>query len=60
MNLTNLTFSQEPAVYIAVGTALLNLAIGFGLPITPDQKILIGTLLTAAAGVLIRSQVKPV
>jgi putative Mn2+ efflux pump MntP len=55
----HLAFSDEPAVYVALATALLALAVGFGLPITPEQKTLIIAVLPLIAGVVIRSQVTP-
>ena len=56
----DLSFSSEPAVWIAVIDAVLILAVSFGLPLTGEQKGLIDALLTAVAGVAIRSQVVPV
>jgi hypothetical protein len=55
----NLSFSQEPALWVAIADALVILAITFGVPITPEQKGAIDALLTCVAGVLIRSQVTP-
>lgn len=56
----NLSFSSEPSLYIAAFAALVDLAIGFGLPVTPDQRTLIIGAVTVIAGILIRSQVTPV
>lgn len=61
-------FETEPAVAlgacIAVLDALLVLAVSFGAPISPDQKLQIDAVLAALApliaGVIIRSQVTPV
>jgi len=60
MTLADFAFNQEPAVWVALITALLALAVGFGLPITPEQKTLIIAVLPLIAGVIIRSQVTPV
>lgn len=54
-----MTFSKEPAVYIALADALLVLAISFGLPLTADQKTLIIAALVAASGILTRTFVTP-
>ncbi len=60
----NLSFSQEPAIYIALANAVLLVLVNFGIPITGDQKVAIDTLLGAVlavlAGIVIRSQVTPV
>ena len=55
----NLSFSREPAVYIAVVNALLVLGVTFGLPLTSEQKGAIDAVLAAVAGVIIRTQVTP-
>lgn len=39
--------------------AALNLLAGFGLPISDEQKALVVAFLTATAGVVIRTQVRP-
>lgn len=54
-----MTFSREPALYIALVDTLLVLAVTFGLPLTPEQKGAIDAVLAALAGLLIRSQVSP-
>ena len=59
MNL-DLSFSREPALWIALINAVLILAVTFGLPLAPEQKGAIDAVLAAVAGVLIRSQVTPV
>lgn len=62
--LGNLSFSQEPALWISLVNAVLLVLVNFGIQITGDQKIaidtLLGAILAVLAGVTIRSQVTPV
>lgn len=64
ITLSDLTFSQEPALWIALANAVLLVLVNFGIPLTGDQKTAIDTLIGAAlaivAGISIRSQVTPV
>lgn len=61
-------FSREPAVYIAGVGALVEAAlvvgIAFGLPVTPDQKLVVTgfvtVLVTVLTGFVTRTQVQPV
>ena len=55
----NIGFNREPAMWIALGDAVVILAITLGAPITNEQKAAADAVLTAIAGVLIRSQVSP-
>jgi hypothetical protein len=57
--LKQFAFSREPTIYIAIGNAILILAISFGLPISVDQKASISAVLVVVAGLLVRSQVTP-
>lgn len=49
----------EPALCVGFGTAVLDLAVLFGLPITTEQRAGIVAVLTAAAAFVTRSQVSP-
>lgn len=53
-------FSDEPAAYVAVISALIAVAVGFGLPISAEQGGLIMAFINVLAGLFIRSQVTPV
>lgn len=55
-----LRFSDEPAAWIAVISAGISVAIGFGLPWTGEQVSLVNALITLMAGLFVRSQVTPV
>lgn len=52
-------FSREPVVYIAIVDAAIFAAIGFGVPISGEQKSLIDALLLAISAAFMRSQVSP-
>ena len=52
-------WGREPALIIAVVTALLSLCIGFGLGITVEQAALITAAVAAVLGVVTRSRVSP-
>jgi len=60
----DISFSAEPAIWVALANAALLVAVSFGLPVTNDQKVavdtLLGALLAVGAGVVIRSRVTPV
>lgn len=51
--------STEPAVIIGFINAAIALAVGFGLPVSPEQVGLISAFVAAALGFWTRSQVKP-
>lgn len=50
-------FSREPAVIIGLVNALIALAVGFGLSVTPAQVGLINAAVTAILSLVTRSQV---
>ena len=51
--------SREPALIIGAVNALLALAVGFGLTLTPQQVGLINAAVGAILAVITRSQVSP-
>lgn len=53
-------FDREPALVMAAIQAVLALAVGFGLSISPEQIALILAAVAAIVGVVVRSQVTPV
>ncbi len=57
--LARLQFSEEPVVWVAAVNALIVLAIAFGVPISNDQKIAIGGVITTLSAFFLRSQVFP-
>ena len=52
-------FKREPAVILGLVSALIAVAIGFGLDITSEQVGLIMAAVSAVIGVITRSQVSP-
>ena len=52
-------WGREPALILAAIQAAVALAVGFGLPVTPEQVALIVAFSAAALGVVVRSQVTP-
>jgi hypothetical protein len=52
-------FKKEPAAWIAVISAGIALAVGFGLNVTEEQVGLILAFVNVAAGLFVRSQVTP-
>lgn len=50
---------REPALWIGAISALIALAVGFGLPITPQQVGLIMAAVSAVLAFVTRSQVSP-
>jgi hypothetical protein len=50
---------REPALLIGAVNALLAVAVGFGLPVTPMQVGLINAAVAAILAVIIRQQVVP-
>ena len=50
---------QEPALTLGVVQALVALAVGFGLPVTPEQVALIVAVTAAVLGWVTRTQVTP-
>lgn len=59
MHTPSTLWGREPALIVAAIQAVLALAIGFGLPVSPEQLALIVAAMTAVLGVLVRSQVTP-
>ena len=53
-------FNREPALILAAVQAVLAVAIGFGLDVTPEQLALILAATAAILGVVTRSKVTPV
>lgn len=53
-------FSREPALILGLVTALLALAIAFGLDLSPSQQGSITALVIAIMAVVTRTQVAPV
>lgn len=53
-------FGREPALVLGAANALLALAVGFGLQISPEQVGLINAAVAAILSVVVRSQVTPV
>ena len=54
------TTTTEPVAIVAALEAILALAIGFGLDITPEQLALILSAVTAVLALFVRSRVTPV
>ena len=54
-----MSFSREPALWIALATAVIELLVVFGLDLPDGGQAAIVAVLTALAGVAIRSQVTP-
>jgi hypothetical protein len=52
-------WNREPALILAACGAILSLAVGFGLPVTPAQVALIMAAVFAVLGLVTRSQVSP-
>lgn len=50
-------FNREPALIIGALNAIIALAVGFGLPITPGQVGLINAAVAAVLAVVTRTQV---
>lgn len=53
-------FDREPALILGAVQAILAVAIGFGLNVTPEQLALILAATAAVLGVVTRSRVTPV
>ena len=51
---------SEPVLILGAVNALLALAVGFGLHVTPEQVGLINAAVAAIAAVIIRQNVSPV
>lgn len=51
---------SEPALIIGAVNALIALAVGFGLPFSPEQVGLINAAVAAIAAIVIRQKVVPV
>ncbi len=54
-----MSFSREPALWIALATAVIELLVIFGLDLPKGGEAAILVVMTAVAGVIIRSQVTP-
>lgn len=52
--------TNEPALLGAAVSAGLTAAVGFGLHLTAEQIVAVGTAVTLVAGLLIRNSVTPV
>jgi hypothetical protein len=50
---------REPALILGLVNALLAVAVGFGLQVTPEQVGLINAAVAAVLAVITRSQVTP-
>jgi hypothetical protein len=59
-NKENPMFNREPALILAAVQAVLAVAIGFGLDVTPEQLSLILAATAAVLGLITRSRVEPV
>ena len=53
-------FKREPALILAAVTAIISLAVGFGLEVSGEQQSLILAAVAAVIGVITRSRVSPV
>lgn len=53
-------WGREPALILAALSAMIALAVGFGLPVTAEQEALIVAAVSAVIGVITRSRVTPV
>jgi uncharacterized membrane protein len=51
---------REPALILGAVNALVALAVGFGLPVTPGQVGLINAAVAAILALVVRSRVTPV
>lgn len=52
-------FGREPAIVVGAINALIALAVGFGLDVTPEQVGLINAAAAAVLAVVVRQQVVP-
>lgn len=53
-------WKREPARFVALGIAIVDLAVVFGVPITQEQKTALVTVISAIGVEYIRSRVTPV
>jgi hypothetical protein len=53
-------FGREPVLFLFAVAALLNLAVGFGLPVSSEQLALVNTAVAAVVSFAVRSKVTPV
>ena len=60
MPTTPALFGREPALILGAVNALLAVAVGFGLDVTPEQVGLINAAVAAVLAVIVRAQVTPV
>lgn len=60
MQASTTLFGREPTLFIGMIEALIALAIGFGLDLTPEQFALIMVALTAVLSFTLRQKVTPV
>lgn len=54
------SFSREPAVWLGLVQALIAVAVGFGLDLTPEQVSLVVAASAAVLAVVTRQNVSPV
>ena len=57
---TPMLFNREPALILAAVQAVLAVAIGFGLDVSPEQLSLILAATAAVLGVVTRQRVTPI
>ena len=55
-----LLFDREPVLWLTACSAIVNMAVGFGLGWTAEQVSLVNVALAAIVGVIARSRVTPV
>ena len=60
MNALIALIQREPVILTNAAAAVIALAVAFGLPVTPDQKVAILGVVGLVATVVARSQVTPV
>lgn len=53
-------FGREPALFLGLITAIVQLAVGFGLDISSEQQALIGAATLALVSFAVRQSVTPV
>lgn len=56
----NMLFNREPALVLAAISAIVSLAVGFGVNVSTEQLALINVAAAAVVGVIVRSKVTPV
>lgn len=53
-------FGREPVLWLALVAAVIDVAVGFGAPVSPEQVGLINALVVAVISFIARSKVTPV